>query len=203
MDSLRFSSNVSRYINLNDTLKIIGNTPLTEIDTSKINLMDKDSLPMAFKAGLSKDRKSVKIDFDKKFNQNYILTLLPKAITNFREEANDTLQYKFSTKSPEDFGTLTVNIRGVKKYPIIIQLLNDKDKITAQQTGKEEVTHKFKYIDPGKYQLRIIFDENNNGQWDSGDYLRQRQPERVLYIEVSEPVKANWEIAETYILGRE
>lgn len=202
MDTLRFSSNISRFLNLNDTLKIIGNTPLTTVDTSKIELMDKDSLPIPFVAGISNDLKSVKIGFDQKFDQNYSLTVLPKAITNFRAEVNDTLRYKFSTKSPEDFGTLSVNFRGIKTYPIIIQLIDDKDAVVTQQIGNEEITHKFKYIDPGKYWLRIIFDENNNGQWDTGNYLQQRQPERVQYIEISKPIKANWEIAETYILSR-
>ncbi|PID69832.1 MAG: hypothetical protein CR985_03695 [Flavobacteriales bacterium] len=203
LDSLKFSSSVSRFLTPNDTLKIIGNTPLTNIDTSGIKLMDKDTLPVKFKATISKDNRWISIDFDKKYNQNYKLTVMPNAITNFMQEANDTLQYKFSVKSPEDYGKLSVNFKGVKKYPIIIQLLNEKDKITTQQTGREEVTHKFIFIEPGKYWLRIIFDENNNGKWDTGSYLHQRQPEKVQYIKISKPIKANWEISETYILSRE
>jgi hypothetical protein len=36
-------------------------------------------------------------------------------------------------------------------------------------------------VKPGKYYLRYIDDANGNGQWDTGSYAENRQPETVYY----------------------
>jgi len=51
-----------------------------------------------------------------------------------------------------------------------------------------------KLFEPGEYSLRIVLDENKNGIWDTGKFLREkRQPERIIFIERKVNVKANWD----------
>ena len=47
---------------------------------------------------------------------------------------------------------------------------------------------------PGEYELRILFDENKNGEWDLGDFFgKHKQPEIVKPIERKITVKPNWQ----------
>ena len=39
-----------------------------------------------------------------------------------------------------------------------------------------------KLFDPGEYELRILYDENQNGVWDPGNFFEHRQPEKVQPI---------------------
>ena len=47
---------------------------------------------------------------------------------------------------------------------------------------------------PGEYDLRILYDDNKNGIWDSGAFFdKHRQPEKVMPINRKLNVKANWD----------
>jgi hypothetical protein len=49
--------------------------------------------------------------------------------------------------------------------------------------------------------VRLIFDSNENGQWDTGNYLKKNQPEKVLYYPRELEVRANWELDETFTVS--
>jgi len=46
--------------------------------------------------------------------------------------------------------------------------------------------------------LRLIEDKNKNRQWDTGNFLEHRQPERVWYLPKEIELRANWEVEETW-----
>jgi hypothetical protein len=46
---------------------------------------------------------------------------------------------------------------------------------------------------PGECEVRILFDENNNGKWDAGDYAKKLQPEITLALPQKISIKADWE----------
>ena len=50
----------------------------------------------------------------------------------------------------------------------------------------------FENIKPGDYNLRLIHDKNNNGKWDTGNYLLKLHPESVEYFPEIQEVRANW-----------
>jgi len=54
----------------------------------------------------------------------------------------------------------------------------------------------FENIKPGDYNLRLIHDKNNNGKWDTGDYLNKNKPEEVIHYNDTIKVRANWVIRE-------
>ena len=58
----------------------------------------------------------------------------------------------------------------------------------------------FNEVTPGIYFLRVVFDTNQNGVYDSGDYLKKTQPERVSYAMESVEVRAGWDTIEEFIL---
>ena len=45
---------------------------------------------------------------------------------------------------------------------------------------------------PGKYKIKVIFDRNNNGRWDTGNYIEKEQPENVLFFNKLIEIRPNW-----------
>jgi hypothetical protein len=73
----------------------------------------------------------------------------------------------------------------------------DSGIITNTQTFSSKFN--FKNIIPGSYNVKIIFDENNNGIWDAGNINTKRLPERILIRKESIRVRANFELKDIEI----
>ena len=109
-DSLILSSSVSGTLQLRDTFFIKGNNPLVKIDTSKITLVDKDTLSVPFVSIISNIENKIAFIFDKEPQQKYAFKMMPDAISDIFEQKNDTLNFKFTTKEIEDYGRITMDI---------------------------------------------------------------------------------------------
>jgi len=48
----------------------------------------------------------------------------------------------------------------------------------------------------------VIYDENKNKQWDTGNYLEKRQPEEVFHLATEIDVRANWDVNQDVDLGK-
>jgi len=95
-----------------------------------------------------------------------------------------------------------MKIENIKSYPVIVQLTNNKDEVYKEIIHQEEDGNlfTFNYINPGSYFMRIIYDENDNGKWDTGSYLNQKQAEEIIYFPKEIEVRANWDVVETFRL---
>jgi hypothetical protein len=71
-------------------------------------------------------------------------------------------------------------------------LLDDKEKLLREEIVLESGVIKWDYLDPGKYVVKAIGDVNGNGKWDTGDFLKMRQPEPVLYMGEKLEVRESW-----------
>lgn len=201
VDSIRLSSNQKSTLNFGETLSINVNTPLVDVDSSKISMMSKDSIPVIFSLTIDSLGNKIDFDFNPEPNENYKIDLLPGAITDFFESTNDTIAYSLSTKSLADYGNLRLNINGDKiAYPIIVQLTDEKGEVQREIYAEQPQVFEFNSINPSKYLVRVIFDENRNRKWDTGNFLKRVQPEKVSYYPGLIEMRANWEKIETFNL---
>jgi uncharacterized protein (DUF2141 family) len=198
-DTVVLKSNTSSTLHLRDTFSISSNIPIVQIDTSKISLINKDSIAIPFTVKTDSYKTRLLINFDKEVKTEYNLKLLPKSFTDIFENANDTLAYKFSTKDFENYGNINLNVSNVSS-PVIIQLITEKGALIASKRITESETIKFNNILPNKYLIRAIFDENNNGRWDTGNFLQKINSERVQYYETELETRENFDYNETFIL---
>ncbi len=195
IDSLKINSNITNTLNLNDTLTLTSNNPVIKIDTTKILFFDKDSMNISFQYILKKSSNKIQFLFNKKYNTNYKFKLLPKALTDIFETQNDTLNYSFSTKEPEDYGSILLTIKKSSQSQVIIELVREKDKKVIQKaTISDTNTVKFELLPPGKYIARAIIDTNKNNKWDTGSYLHKTQPEKVVYYPAVFNIRSNWHL---------
>jgi len=201
IDSLQIKKGIESTLHLNDSLYILSNTPLSKIDDQYIKLMKKDSTEVNFSIIHEKLNNRFLIDFNKDEKSEYLLKILPNAITDYFGSKNDSLQFKFNTKKKEFYGSLTISLKHNNKTALILQLLTEKGVVLKTiPVGKNQQIN-FDFLKPNKYKIRVIIDENNNNKWDSGNLLEQEQPEEVLYYPKTIEVRSNWSITEEFVLN--
>jgi uncharacterized protein (DUF2141 family) len=200
-DSLRISLNQQSNIEFDKPINILVNTPLVRFDSTKIKLTDKDTLLVANNLKLDTLENQLNFDFKVLPNQSYKVELLPGAITDFFNNTNDTVVYNLRTKSVADYGNLSLELNGNNiKYPIIVQLTNEKGDLQREIYANQPQTYAFNNLNPGKYMARVIFDSNKNRKWDTGNFLKKIQPEKISYYPNLIELRANWEKIETFNL---
>ena len=205
IDSLVIESSIRSILNLRDTFYIKSNTPIVTIDSTKINLFDKDTLAVKYNIIPSIKENKVAFVFDKKPEEKYKFSFLPKAFTDIYEVANDSLAYYFVTKELEDYGRITLNVNNTNSKNVIIELLSgqNQDKIVERRFINSSTRLVFDLLEPIKYTVRAIIDENGNNKWDTGNYLRKQQPEVILYNEAinNYALRANYFVEEIFIIN--
>ncbi|MEZ4809628.1 MAG: Ig-like domain-containing protein [Allomuricauda sp.] len=200
MDTLQLRPSKSGKLNFEDSFSILANTPIVALDTSKIAFFV-DSLIGTYSYQLDSINSKIDFDFDTEANQTYTFNLLPGAITDFFGTQNDTLDYRLATGSYADYGNLRLTLGGAVRYPVVIQLTNDRGETKRELPATEAQIFEFNNLEPGQYMIRVIFDDNGNGKWDTGSYLKKIQPEKVSYYPDIIDVRANWELEQNFIIS--
>ena len=199
-DSLKITNVLGSVLSPLDTFKLKANTPIVALDSEKIHILDKDSVAVAHQFIVDTTYNRASIIFDKTFDQQYNIRLLPGAITDFYEATNDTLTYRARTNAVDDYGNITLTLLNAEEFPLIVELVDEKFKVVRSKMISKNTPIAFPLIDPGFYYVRIVFDNNANGIWDTGDFLQNKQPERVLYYPEKLEVRGNWDLQETFTL---
>lgn len=200
-DTLILSSTQKGSLSFKKPFSISANTPISSVIREKISVLNKDSVAVDFTSEIDTKENLVRLKWETLPNQKYRVTMLPGAIDDLFGKTNDTLSYNLSTKSFADYGNLRMILSNVDSFPILLQLTTEKGEVKDEIYAQEaKGYYDFDHLDPGKYLLRVIYDENGNGKWDTGNYLEKRQPERVSHFPGVLDIKANWEIEQDFII---
>ena len=201
-DTLSINAVQTGILNMRDEFTLESSTPLVKIDKSKIFINSSKTKITEFTPNYDDFNQKLVLNFPKNTSEKYQIQLLPGALTDFFEKSNDTLNYKLETRSESDYGNLIVDLQNVKRFPIIIELTNEKGEILAHDYSEKNTKVEFNFLEPKDYILRVIYDDNKNKKWDSGNYLEKRQAEEVIYYsKVIKDVRANWNDNETFDLS--
>lgn len=199
-DSLSVKPITTGNIKLKDTFKLRTTVPIVAVDSTKIELMNTDSIAIATEIRIQTPPTQVGLWFKKEELQTYRGLLLPGAMTDFYGNTNDSIVFGIKTKAASDYGTLTLTLQNVERFPVIVQLVDDKYNVEAEAYLEDLQQVYFDEIQPKEYYLRLIYDENENGKWDSGNFLEKRKAERIIYYPSKLDIRSNWSLNETFIL---
>ncbi|MEN9336060.1 MAG: hypothetical protein RLZZ500_1047 [Bacteroidota bacterium] len=200
-DSLSLSVEPKGTLNFSDTLRIASSIPLTNWDLQKIKLSRKDSSAVAFKSNYDSFKKEFQFLFDKEPNQKYRLEVLPGAFTDYLGNVNDTLKYTTNTLDVSEYGNLKINLERIKRFPLIVQLTDTQGKVKASAYSENSKSVSFDLIQPSKFFIRVIYDDDKDGYWTPGNYLEKRQSEEVIYHPVEVDVRSNWDVEQSVDVG--
>lgn len=198
-DTLTIDASPTGVLNFNENFKITGSVPFTSFNSEKITIIDKDSLPVNYSVKLDSLSNSYTFNFEKKEEERYKIEILPEAFTDFFGDTNDTLNYSLNTKTYSDYGNLRVVLNNAT-YPVIVQLVDNSDEVAAEMYSTQPEPLDFRNLSTGDFYLRVIYDSNKNGKYDTGNYLKKKQPERISYYPKVLEIRSNFDYIEEFTL---
>ncbi len=114
---------------------------------------------------------------------------------------NDTIRIKFTTKTEKDYGLLRMDYRLPDNgYPFVIQLLNGKGDVLQTDILHRSGNITYSNLLAGSYKIKAIEDRNGNGVWDTGNYRKKLQPERVFNFNKVITIRGYWELEEEWTM---
>lgn len=194
----KISTNIlnNSMADLNSPVIVTANKPIGEIDDKQIEFLNiQDSIKLIQPFILNKDSlnpRRLNLTTSWEEENKYTLTFKPGAIKDVFGYKNDTLVIHFTIQKLEFYGSIIVTINE-GKFPIILQLLNEKELIIREKYlfNPQKIT--FRYLTPAKYTIKAIYDLNGNGKWDTGNYLKHTQPEPVFFYNMPVELRSNWD----------
>ena len=202
IDSLNLSPKTINIIHINESFKISSNIPVANVEDSLITVRDIDSLVIPFSTEINSQLNEVFISFDVSPSDKYNIFIKPNAIKDIRGGVNDSINYNVVSQTLEDYCNIFLDILGGNNSKYILQLLNANNEIIREyKNAYSNSSYTFNYVIPGKYTFRLIEDLNSNDVWDTGNYIKRKQPEPVYYFPSEIDVRANWDLNETFNLN--
>lgn len=192
-------------LNPNRPLRLSFNLPVEQVDLSKITLME-DSV---VRTGLSlvkdsTDLLSYIVKYAWSPKNIYEIKFGPGAFTGIFKATNKEFTKKFELASKDNYGTLQLKVTVEEKdKQYILQVLDEKKYVVNSSVFQGETSLKFANYRAGKYNVRIIYDSNKNGRWDTGNVSKGIQPEKVYNEPKELSIKANWDRNETISIPKE
>ncbi len=188
-------------VDLNKSIRISPEKPVIDYSSSLIKFYKiEDSLEVAQPFILAKDTVKLRdfnITTQWEENMKYKLLVEPGAFTDIYAFSNDTVLIDFRTQKADYYGNILLTIENANS-PLIVQLLTEKEDVVKEKfiSGNNVVT--FDFLQPKKYMLKVIYDNNDNRKWDTGKYLKKIQPEKVFYYKGDIDVRSNWDVDITW-----
>ncbi len=188
--------------NNNDKLKpatdfiIKANYPIDTFDPSLISLKEDSADVTNFT--IQRDTSNLRtfiLKYRWKQIDNYTLTINEGAFVDIYGDKNKRAPLKrFNVDKPENYSLLTLNITVPdtgKQY--VVEILNDKKEVLRSDVISKSGKLLYKNYYTGKYSVRVVYDDNKNGKWDSGNVKEHRQPENIWVNEAIITLRPNWE----------
>jgi hypothetical protein len=127
---------------------------------------------------------------------NYTVRLRDSLFFGYDGTTNDSLVSSFSKKTEKDYGNLILNYKVDNKVSTdyIVELLSSNQKVVRKDFISYSKTLEYKHLLPGNYHLKVTEDRNRNGKWDTGNYRKKLQPERIFFIEKDITIRGFWDI---------
>jgi hypothetical protein len=183
-------------IALFDTLRITSSRPVTGYDEKLILLVENEKDTLDVKLGsVDKSLKKFYYSHNWKESSNYKMVILPGAFEDFLGIQNDTIKADFKTSTWNKYADLelTMDIPETVDFAIV-QLLGQQQNILQEDKIAADGIIKYKHLLPGQYALKMIYDTNNNGEWDTGKLMTKEQAEKVIYYSGRIEVRSGWDV---------
>ncbi len=211
VDMMSIKSNVANngIMDLTNRLQLTASQPIEDIDRSKIILQELvDTIKKVIPYTLVPDSgnmRRVYIDWTLKEDTKYSLSVDTMSFTSIYHVFSDSTGINFASQKKDYYSSIEVTFSNVT-CPLVVQVLKgEQENVIKQVQVPEDATIALiDYLKPDKYQLKVIYDTNGNGKWDTGNYLKKIQPEKVEYF--SEPevaTRSGWKTELQWTLGQQ
>ncbi len=196
---------------INNSISLVAPEPVSYFDSTQILLyFTEDTLKTPLKFKFERDTtawRQYRISHKWEPDTKYTFEVDSAACTNIYGITSKRLSKNFKTREEDYYGTILIKATEMPNplCPLIVQLLRNSDDETVimEQYIAKDGTAAFNFVTPEKYRVKVIYDENGNGKWDTGSYQDKIQAERVVYNNEVVKVRSNWEKELSWDLKRD
>ena len=166
----------------------------------------------------SANKRIFHISYPWKEGESYILKLDSFAVKDYYGNYSQYKTFHFKVRTKDDYGRIILSVSNIKrisdknfyfqndtisvdsvkysKLPagqLILNLYDENNILLKTEKLKQDTVLIYENIVSGTYHTEIIYDENKNNIWDTGNYLKNKQPERIIYYPNDIIIKPNWD----------
>lgn len=200
-EALAVNMNVQDKLPPGAPLILTANMALKDLNIKNWKLTIDSTTVVPFKAEISPFN-----DFEATIAANFpenkrFQLLIPKeTIQSYFYSNEKALLFEFATGKAQDYGTLVVHLEHAPSAPYWMQILDQSFKVVTQKRVKGVSKVTFENLKPDTYLVRVLVDENDNGEWDGADFAARTQPEPAYLWGKKLIVRPSWRIEETWDL---
>ncbi len=185
---------MNKVVTPNQFMVLECNAPVIKLDPTKWIFVDNEDTIATPPIKILDNKLQIEITLKPEFGHKYKVFLYHGFAETFFSNYSDTLALEFIAKLERNYAYYILDLKRKTSNQYIVQLLDEKGKLLNEYLIKGSKKIEMPYLLPGKYLLRLIEDENENGVWDTGNYWQKKQPEKVIYYPDPIELRANWEI---------
>ena len=203
--NLLYNTTVDSKLKPGTDLVVTSSTPIDGIDNSLITLNEDSTNVSNFT--IVKDTSNVRkfiVKYRWKPDSRYQLIFNEGSLTSIYGDKNKKLLKIFQLDKADNYGQLTLKVSvpdTSKAY--VVDLLNDQQKLVRTDAIRKNTVLVYKNYRVGKYRVRVVYDSNKNGKWDSGNVKKRTQPENIWLNAKDIILRSNWEAEETIDIPKE
>ena len=171
------------------------------LNQSAISLFVDSLINKAIADSLVYEKDSIYVFFKnyyKRLKKDRVFFVVPKgSVVSIEKDTLNKIEKNFLFKGKDFYGSVSGSISGLSNN-IIIQLVSEDLSRTYKNKKLNNIFY-FNKVEPGKYYIKIIKDNNKNNKWDYGSILKDVGSEEIIYYKEKIEVRSNWTIEDLII----
>ena len=171
------------------------------LNQSAISLFVDSLINKAIADSLVYEKDSIYVFFKnyyKRLKKDRVFFVVPKgSVVSVEKDTLNKIEKNFLFKGKDFYGSVSGSISGLSNN-IIIQLVSEDLSRTYKNKKLNNIFY-FNKVEPGKYYIKIIKDNNKNNKWDYGSILKDVGSEEIIYYKEKIEVRSNWTIEDLII----
>lgn len=184
----------SSKIRKNDNLRLWLSNPASIINNDSVLIISKNDtiIPTVF---INQNFPNIiELGFEKQEEVDYEIVFKKESITDCFNIKLDSTRLRFSVLSEQYFGSIKLLVSETEiPECYVFELINSSGTLYKSFAYNKSMSEfLWEELLPGDYTLRIVIDDNCNGQWDTGIFAKRKQPEQIIKSEFKITVKSNW-----------
>jgi len=203
--TLQYNTSIDNRLRPATDLQMIASLPIERVDQSQITLNEDSNSVSNFTINQdTSNLKKLAIKYNWKPNSQYKLFFNEGALIDIYGDKNKKLLKPIIADKTENYGQLALKIKipdSTAAY--VIELLNEQKKVVHTDAVTKNSTITYKNYPVGKYNIRVVYDTNKNGKWDTGNVKQKQYPENIWLYNKELTIRSNWDAEENLTIPKE
>ncbi len=201
IETAKIETNVLQTMEMAEPIRLSFLSPVLETDSARIHLYQKvDSLWKPVRFTFHKDDDvglNFTITYPYQPDESFKLAIDSAAFRDLHGLWSDKYQAIFKVRALEEYSSLIIHLTNPMPHAVF-ELLDANDQVLRTMKEQADNNSTFQYVMPGTYYLRLFVDSNGNGKWDTGDFAKKTEPEKVYYFPEKIVLRVNWDVEEDW-----